>query len=39
LDNARVKSVLGVGPISVRDLVEALAAEADGKLHPVTPLR
>jgi dTDP-4-dehydrorhamnose reductase len=39
LDNARVKSELGVGPISVRDLVEALAAEADGKLHPVTPLR
>jgi len=39
LDNARVKSELGVGPVSVRDLVEALAAEADGKLHPVSPLR
>ena len=39
LDNSRVKSVLGVGAVSVRDLLEALKAEADGKLHPVTPVR
>jgi dTDP-4-dehydrorhamnose reductase len=39
LDNSRVKAELGVGPVSVRDLLEALRAEADGKLHPVTPVR
>ena len=39
LDNSRVKAELGVGPVSVRDLLEALLAEADGKLHPVTPVR
>ena len=39
LDNSRVKTELGVGPVSVRDLLEALRAEADGKLHPVTPVR
>ena len=39
LDNARVKSELGIGPVTVRDLLEALRAEADGKLHPVTPVR
>lgn len=38
LDNTRVKDVLGVGPISVRDLIEAFRAEEDGNLHPVTPL-
>jgi len=38
LDNSRVKSVLGVGGVSVRDLLEGLKAEADGKLHPVTAL-
>ena len=38
LDNSRVKSVLGVGKVSVRDCLEALAAEADGALHPVTAL-
>lgn len=36
LDNSRVKSVLGIGPVSVRDLLEALRAEDDGFLHPVT---
>jgi dTDP-4-dehydrorhamnose reductase len=36
LDNSRVKSVLGIGPVSVRDLLEALRAEDDGALHPVT---
>lgn len=36
LDNSRVKSVLGVGPVSLRSLLEALALEADGSLHPVT---
>ena len=39
LDNRRVKAELGVGPVSVRDLLEALKAEADGRLHPVTPWR
>ena len=38
LDNSRVKAELGVGPVSVTDLLEALKAEADGKLHPVTPV-
>lgn len=38
LDNSRVKTELGVGPVSVRDLLEALRAEAEGKLHPVTPV-
>ena len=38
LDNSRVKSALGVGGVSVRDLLEGLKAEADGKLHPVTAL-
>jgi len=38
LDNTRVKEVLGVGAVSVRDLVEAFKAEEDGNLHPVTPL-
>lgn len=39
LDNKRVKAELGVGPVSVRDLLEALKAEASGELHPVTPVR
>jgi len=39
LDNSRVKSELGIGPVSVRDMLEALKAEADGKLHPVTLAR
>ena len=39
LDNSRVKAELGVGPVSVRDLLEALKAESSGKLHPVTPVR
>ncbi len=39
LDNSRVKAELGVGPVSVRDLLVALKAEAEGKLHPVTPVR
>ena len=38
LDNTRVKEVLGVGAVSVRDLVEAFREEEDGDLHPVTPL-
>ncbi|MDA3003118.1 MAG: sugar nucleotide-binding protein, partial [Actinomycetota bacterium] len=38
LDNSRVKAELGVGPVSVRDLLEALKAESSGKLHPVTPV-
>ena len=38
LDNSRVKEVLGIGAVSVSDLVEAFQAEEDGNLHPVTPL-
>ena len=38
LDNTRVKEVLGVEAVSVRNLVEAFRAEEDGNLHPVTPL-
>lgn len=36
LGNSRLKSVLGIGPVSVRALLEALLAENDGSLHPVT---
>ena len=36
LDNARVKKELGIGPVSVRDMLEHLKAEEDGALHPVT---
>lgn len=36
LGNDRLKADLGIGQVSVRDLLEALKAEADGKLHPVT---
>ncbi len=39
LDNTRVKQELGIGPVSVRDLLEAFKAEADGGLHPVSSLR
>lgn len=35
LDNSRVKN-LGIGQVSVRDLLTALKAEDDGNLHPVT---
>ena len=36
LDNTRVKTELGIGPVSVRDMLEHLKAEEDGALHPVT---
>jgi len=39
LDNSRVKSELGVGKVNVKDCLIALAAEADGALHPVTALQ
>ena len=39
LDNSRVKSELGVGKVNVKDCLSALAAEADGALHPVTDLQ
>jgi dTDP-4-dehydrorhamnose reductase len=36
LDNSRVKSVLNIGPVTVRSMLEALLAEDDGSLHPIT---
>lgn len=36
LDNHRLKSVLGIGQVSVARMLEALMAENDGALHPPT---
>lgn len=36
LGNSRLHSVLGITDVSVRTLLEALRAEQDGHLHPVT---
>ena len=37
LANTRLHTDLGIGPISVRQLLEALQQESDGALHPITP--
>lgn len=36
LGNSRLARDLGIGPVGIRDLLEALKRESDGALHPLT---
>jgi len=37
LGNTRLHEDLGIGPVGITSLLEALRAEVDGQLHPVSP--